>query len=418
MGKLKIGVLGAYRGLTMMHSLIEHPEAELVAVCDKFKPMLNRFRKEMEEKNLNITLYEDFEDFFKHDMDAVVLANYAHEHAPFAIKFLKSGRHVMSEVLPASTMAESVALVEAVEESGKVYAYAENYCYSIRCFDMWNRYQNGEIGEIMHAEGEYVHDCTSIWHKITYGERNHWRNEMFSSYYCTHSIGPVLTITGLRPVKVVGFETPNTPQFRSLGQSAGTSAMILMQLENGATVKSLHGGLKREPSSVNYVVYGQKGMMETDRMDEEKLNVYIEGEKLCEGEWEKYNPKNVIEADLAKKFPSHGGSDFYTTHFFIEKILGRPEGEKYSIDIYKALDMSIPGLLAYKSILNGNTPIEVPNFRNKEEREKYRFDDATTFTNSGSKNILPINSFGAPEIPDEVYEKVQKMWHDEELSKE
>jgi predicted dehydrogenase len=417
MGKLKIGVLGAYRGRVMMNSLLEHPDAELVAVCDKYKPMLEKFQKTIEDKNLSIALYDNFDDFFKHNMDAVVLANYAHEHAPFAIKLLKSGRHVMSEVLPASTMAESVALVEAVEESGRVYAYAENYCYMLRCFEMWKRYQRGDIGEVTHAEGEYVHDCTSIWHKITYGERNHWRNETFSSYYCTHSIGPILTVTGLRPVRVVGFETPNTPDLRNLGSAAGTSAMILLQLENGATVKSLKGHLKREPSSVNYVVYGQKGVMETDRMDKEILNVYIEGEKLCEGEWENYKPENTIWAELAKKFPSHGGSDFYTTHFFIEKILGRPDGEKYSIDIYKALDMSMPGLLAYKSILNGNIPIDVPDFRNREERDKYRFDDATTFTNSGSGNILPMNSFNIPKISDEIYEKVKQMWNDDETSK-
>ena len=34
-----------------------------------------------------------------------------------------------AEVLPAQNMKESVALVEAVEESGLVYAYGENYCY-------------------------------------------------------------------------------------------------------------------------------------------------------------------------------------------------------------------------------------------------------------------------------------------------
>ena len=36
MKKLKIGVFGAHRGKTMMHVLLRHPEAELVAVCDKY----------------------------------------------------------------------------------------------------------------------------------------------------------------------------------------------------------------------------------------------------------------------------------------------------------------------------------------------------------------------------------------------
>lgn len=142
------------------------------------------------EACLDVRLYEDFEDFFHEDMDAVVLANYANEHAPFAIRLLRSGRHVLSEVLPCETMAQAVELIEAVEESGKVYAYAENYCYMDNTFEMWRRVKNGDIGEVTYAEGEYVHDCSSIWPSITYGEPEHWRNRMLANFYCTHRHRP------------------------------------------------------------------------------------------------------------------------------------------------------------------------------------------------------------------------------------
>ena len=68
------------------------------------------------ETNSHIAYYTDFDAFFQHDMDAVVLANYANEHAPYAIRLLNSGRHVCSEVLPVETMAQAVQLVEAVGE--------------------------------------------------------------------------------------------------------------------------------------------------------------------------------------------------------------------------------------------------------------------------------------------------------------
>ena len=113
--KLRIGVFGAYRGMTMIRVLLDHPDATLVAICDKFVPALEKAKKAADEAGLkNLALYENFEDFFKHDMDAVVLANYANEHAPYAIRLLKSGRHVLSEVLPCQNMAEAVALIEAV----------------------------------------------------------------------------------------------------------------------------------------------------------------------------------------------------------------------------------------------------------------------------------------------------------------
>ena len=80
MNKLKIGVLGAYRGMTMIDVLLNHPEAELVAVCDKYEPLLDDVRKKAEDKNVSVALYNHFDDFITHDMDAVVLANYAHQH--------------------------------------------------------------------------------------------------------------------------------------------------------------------------------------------------------------------------------------------------------------------------------------------------------------------------------------------------
>ena len=185
MKKIKVGVVGVYRGGSMMKYCNIADNAELVAICDKWVEGLERKKKEL--NNDNITYYTDFEEFIKHDMDAVVLANYANEHAPFAIKCLKAGKHVFSEVLPVQTMKEAVELIEAVEETGLVYAYGENYCYMPAPYEMRKLYREGKIGEFEYGEGEYVHDCESIWPKITYGDPNHWRNQM-SSFFLGFSL--------------------------------------------------------------------------------------------------------------------------------------------------------------------------------------------------------------------------------------
>lgn len=408
--KVKVGVFGARRGMTMIGVLAHHPDAELVAICDQFDHLLKDCEKLALETNTEIALYKDFEQFFNHDMDAVVLANYATEHAPYAVKLLRSGRHVLSEVLPVENLAEAVALVEAVEESGKVYTYAENYCYFPATSEMKRLYRQGEIGEFMHGEGEYVHDCESIWPRITYGDKNHWRNNMYSTFYCTHSIGPLLTITGTRPVRVVGFETPNVANLAKLGYKGGTSGMILMQMDNGATVKSLHGNLKREPGAIWYSIYGKKGMMESDRWHDgiARINIFCEGDSLTETELS-YRPKARIQSELAAKTAGHGGSDFYTVHYFLEKVLDRPSGEE-TIDVYQALDMGVPGILAYRSIVNGNIPIAVPDFRDKKAREEYRHDRWSTNPANSGDNLAPHCSFGTPDIPDSVYEDVKKRW--------
>jgi predicted dehydrogenase len=320
----------------------------------------------------------------------------------------------VSEVLPVETVGQAVELVEAVERSNKVYAYAENYCYFPSTQEMKKLYRAGDIGEFMHGEGEYVHDCEAIWPQITYGDKDHWRNRAYSTFYCTHSLGPILTITGTRPVRVVGFETPNAAYMAGVGSRMGASGMIAAQMDNGATVKSLHGNLKREPCSIWYSIYGTKGMMESDRWHDgvSRIYTYREGSELTDTEVS-YFPKAKVDTKLSRMTMGHGGSDFYTMHYFLEKILGRSSGEE-CIDVYQAVDMGIAGILAYRSICSGNMPMDVPDLRNKEIREKYRNDNWCTDPKVAGGNIAPFCSFGSRDIPDSVYDEVKKIWKERE----
>lgn len=370
--KVKIGVFGGGRGQTMVEVMAKHPDAELVAICDYSQHKLKYCSNLAERCGTKIACYDDFDKFIEHDMDAVVLANYATEHAPYAVRLLDSGRHVVSEVLAVQTMAEAVQLAEAVERNNKIYAYAENYCYFRGTMEMQRLYRQGDVGEFIHGEGEYVHDCESIWVHITYGERDHWRNWTPSTFYCTHAIGPIVTITGTRPVRMTAYETLNVNK-RKVGCRSGDTAVIVCQMNNGATAKFLPAaGLKREPGSIWYSVYGSKGMMETDRWGSlyNNLNVYLE----AEGEMRSYTPEYWLESELSKSIGGHGGSDFYTMHFFLDAILGR-NSKDYLIDVYQALDMTLPGTLGYRSILDGNVPIDIPDFRDKCIREQYRNDN-------------------------------------------
>ena len=255
MKKIKVGVLGGYRGTGMINYCKIADNAEIVAICDNNEDVLAEQKKRCAD--FDITFYNDFEDFIKHDMDAVVLANYANEHAPFAIKAMHAGKHVFSEVLPVQTMKEAVELIEAVEETGMIYAYGENYCYMPAPYEMRRLYQANKIGEFEYGECEYLHNCDPIWADITYGDKNHWRNNMYSTFYCTHSLGPIIHATSLRPVKVTGFESTMTERKLRNGAKGGLFGMEIVTLENGAIVKSIHGGLYK--NSVWYTMYGSKG---------------------------------------------------------------------------------------------------------------------------------------------------------------
>jgi hypothetical protein len=287
-------------------------------------------------------------------------------------------------------------------------------------FEMWRRYERGDIGEVMYGEGEYVHDCAGIWPQITYGEKDHWRNRLVPTFYCTHSLGPLLTMTGRRPVRVNGLMTnQNALAPRQGARQGDCAAMEMVTLDNGAVLKSLHGHLKREPGSINYELYGMKGSMETQRFptsknvkgDRMELQVYTENPgEVCVGKNERYVPVTEIDREMAKGFAGHDGSDFYATHFFIEKILGRPDGEHYSIDVYRAVDMGICGILAYRSILNGGAAIEVPDLRDPAQRDAWRSDNICTDPKVAGDQLISCLPTGDIEYTDEEYEAVRQQW--------
>jgi len=408
MEKVRIGVFGADRGMTMVNQILARDDAELVAVCDRNESALGWCKHVAEEAGMNhVAYYTDFEDFIKHEgMDAAVLANYANEHVPFAIRLMESGRHVMTECLTCATMKEAVELIECVERTGMIYTYAENYCYTPARWEMRERYRRGDIGELMYAEGEYIHDCSSIWPEITYGQRNHWRNLMPSTFYCTHSIGPILYMTGLRPVQVTGFETPNMPFMRKLGTASGTLGMEVITLENGAFMKSLHFGMKHTRHESNYQLNGDLGALQD--LGDGRVAAYIEEkDKNGLGKHETYSPDPVI-AEAAES--GHGGGDYFTTHYFIRSILGDPVAKERAIGVYDAVDMCIPGILAYISIAEGNKPIKIPNLRNKEERDAWRNDTRCTFPDIAGDQYISNNLWGDPEIEDSVFEEVARRF--------
>ncbi len=117
--KIRVGVIGVGRGDSFARGANDLVGMELVAICDHWKEKVDASAKR----------YTDYDKFLEHDMDAVILANYFHEHAPFAIKALEAGKHVMSECTSNATMAEGVALCRAVENSKKIYILLEAWSW-------------------------------------------------------------------------------------------------------------------------------------------------------------------------------------------------------------------------------------------------------------------------------------------------
>ncbi len=402
MKKLRVGVFGIKRGATFAQLFDINPHTQLTAICDFDKLAVKQFLKGRGD----ISVYSDYEEFLQHEMDIVVLCNYCTEHAPAAIKALEAGKHVLSEVIACKTLAEGVELCRAVEKSGKVYMYAENYCYFSYILEMKRLYNEGVIGEYLYGECEYVHDCRPIWHILT-SSKEHWRNWLPPTYYCTHSLGPIITITHTRPVKVTGFIVPNTLS-KEVGRVADDWGIFICQMDNNAITKVIAWSMGPR-DSIWYRLHGTKGAMENYRLSEtDTLDVYtIEATPDLDYKEEKrsYKPEFVKYKEEARRY-GHGGSDFFIVWEFVDSII---RGEKPPIDVYMAMDMTLPGILAYRSALSGNACLEVPDFRKEEVRQRYENDRWSPDPNDRSLPGQPLPSIlGEINIPDEIYEKIER----------
>ena len=95
--------------------------------------------------------------------------------------------------------------------------------------------------------------------------------------------------------------------------------------------------------------------------------------------------------------------------FFIEKILGRPDGQ-WAIDVYQAVDMGICGILAFRSILDGNRPVRVPDLRDPAQRDAWRNDRACTDPKVAGDQLLPCSAYPERAVSDEEAGALRARW--------
>ena len=421
MRKLKIGILGGTRGVDFWNRVLRnHPLAEVSAICENHPGLKKKVAQQV--AGSRISVFSDFDEFLQSGPDAVIIANFANAHAPFAVKALQNGIHVFSESIPTQTMGEAVALCEAVEKSRKLYAYGENYCFLPHMLEIKRIFDSGIMGELMHAEGNFINDCSYKWHLLTRGDPTHWRNHVPATFYCTHSVGPLLYAAGRKAKTVVGMETQRMPHTANVGARSGSGAMEIIQLDNGGMAKSIHGNFRREYNA-EYRFIAENGTVETDIHSFGKIHLY-----MADGSIRGYRHEERSLPYLFDAYPLHSEtpiekahlfelSDIYLINGFIQTILGNPDARKYVIDVYQALNMSCVGTLAYHSILSQSSPITIPDFRDSQQRECWRDHNwSTDPAISKEDDLLPSHHSDHTEIPCEVYEKIAKAFDDTPLT--
>lgn len=412
MEKLKLGIFGMNRGSDNLESILANG-AEIVAVCDKDEKLLERSKELLGD----VALYDDFDSFIGHGFDAVYLANYFPEHAPYAVKALKRNIHVISECTAAGTLAECVELVRASEKSKAVYMLGENYPYMVFNMEMQKVYQGGTLGKVLFAEGEYNHtgDPNDLYGVGRYYDsENHWRNFLPATYYITHSLGPLMMATHSNPVRVTALPVylPREETSTTASRIADNAAIVTI-LNDDNSVFRVTGHSRFGFSENSYRLACQNGQIEnvrgTDNMIMLNYNPWNlpEGKEVSNFYKAEYDPAFAAAAERA----GHGGSDFFMFRDFFSCIRN---GEKPFFDVYAATKMSAVAILGHRSLLQYGVPYDVPDFRKEEDRVKYENDHDTPFFGSdGSAPTIPCSSHPDYRPTEEMVERFRKAMHKE-----
>lgn len=392
METIKIGIFGLRRGSTFIDS-IKVCNGEIVAVCERDEKLIAEVKNDLPK---NTVFFTDFDSFIAHPMDCVLLANFFHEHTPYAIRCLEKGIHVLSECTASSTLAECVALARTARNSNAKYMLAENYPFMLFNQEMKRICDGGTLGKIVYAEGEYNHpmdwyDTAAVRSIRPY--ETHWRNYLPRSYYITHSLAPLMYVTGARPLRVsaMAINDPLPADCPTLSHVSDIAAIITTQNSDGSVFKvtgcsafGAHGNSYRF-CGTNGQIENLRGMGDTLML---RYNAWQVPEEMKEvncyvPDWNEDDRDDAAHA-------GHGGGDYFVIRHFFDCIRNDTAP---CFDYRFATCLSAVAILAHRSILHGCQPFDIPDFDKDEDCKKYENDTLSPFCYSdGTMPTIPCCS--------------------------
>jgi len=397
---IKLGMFGAWRGSSYVELIsAEDPSVvQIVAVCDKQAKQLDNV-KGLE----NARLFSDFDEFLAYGkeagMNAVFLANYFHQHAPYAIKCMEAGMDVVSECTSAATLKECVELVRCVERTGRKYMIAENYPFMTLNLEMKRIIDGGTLGTFLYAEGEYNHSGTIETMKYLTPFKYHWRAWMPRSYYVTHAMGPLMYMTNCMPkyVSARAAHSERLASFRDYRPNDDGMARMFCEMDNGM-VASFTGCTAQASDYSRYRVVGDLGSVEQSGYTNDKVRLYYEDYTKPDDVTELVQyitPDLSAWGEKAEKAlnAGHGGGDYWIVQNMIDYFAN---GVTPFFDVYKGVAMSATAILGWRSCLNHGENFRIPDFSIEEERKAVEDDDLTPFPdeNGEGATLPPSTMYG------------------------
>lgn len=386
---VRIGFIGlGMRGPGAVERIAHIDGVEIVALCDKFPDRASAAQKILEKAGRPKAKEYSGEDGWKalvesNAIDLVYICTPWDLHAPMALYSMRNDKHVAVEVPAALTVKECWDLVETSEKTRKHCMMLENCCYDFFELLTLNMARNGLFGEIVHAEGAYIHDLRDL-NFSKKGYTDMWRLKenigRNGSLYPTHGLGPIAQCLNInRGDKMDHLVSMSSGDFM-MGAMAedlaekddfyrefvgkkyrGNMNTTMIRTEKGKTIMVQHDVTSPRPYSRIHLISGTKGIA---RKYPGPQKISFSHSWIKKEEYDKLEEQYTLPivkhvGEIAKRIGGHGGMDFIMDWRLIDCLRN---GLPLDQDVYDAALWSVVAPLSENSIQKKSRSVDVPDF--------------------------------------------------------
>ena len=368
--KINIALVGLGFGAEFIPIYQAHPNANLVAVCQRDPKKLKAIQDAFDIPKG----YTDYAELLRDpEIHAVHINTPIPDHAAQSIAALRAGKHVACTVPMATSIEDCRKIVELTKKTGLKYMMMETVVYAREYLYIKELYDKGALGKIQFLQASHQQDMD--------GWPNYWPG-LPPMWYATHCVGPMLALTDAvaEYVSCFGSGTIRPELVKHYGSPFAVETAHVKLRDSDLTariIRSLFDVARQYRESID--VYGSKKSFEWTLIEHEEHVLHTA--KLPEPKI----PKKIQVPDYAHRLPKgirpfttkgvydlgkkthlsftqgagHGGSHPHLAHEFLMALV---EGRDPYPNAVKSANWTCVGLCAHQSALAGGKIVKLPAF--------------------------------------------------------
>ncbi|MCG8598684.1 MAG: Gfo/Idh/MocA family oxidoreductase [Verrucomicrobiales bacterium] len=369
--KPRVAIIGLGFGAEFIPIYQRHPNAEIVAICQRNSESLN----EIGDKFGIEKRFTDYDELLADpDIDAVHINTPIPDHAEHTLKAMRAGKHVACTVPMATSEEDCKAIVELSAETGLQYMMMETVVYAREFLFMKELYDTGELGKLQFFKASHQQDMD--------GWPGYWPG-LPPMHYATHCVGPVLGLARNEAEYVSCFPSGTIrEEMHDCYNSPFAVETTHIKFHNSdlsaQVYRSLFDVARQYRESIE--VYGSKKSVEWPLIEHEPLVVHTAKKPepeipeevkspdyghLLPEEIAPFTQGGVYGGDDGEEHLSftqgagHGGSHPHLVHQFVELLRGNGEGYPNAV---QSANITLTGILSHESALEGGAIKHLPEW--------------------------------------------------------